>query len=162
MDWGSVADWFGAIGTIAAVIVALQKPREPLLFSISNREELLIENLSSLRTRLVLKSKKDSSYFNHSYELDGYGEKQSKVKIKYPLENEGKRIYKLEVYDNNTGKNIKIKIIGVSKLSENSRTADITLYRKEGFFYSQEFSRIIEAPLVSVKVSAPNEELPHE
>lgn len=34
MDWGSVADWVGAVGTIATVIITLQKLREPLLFSV--------------------------------------------------------------------------------------------------------------------------------
>lgn len=34
MDWGSIADWFGAVGIIATVIITLQKLREPLLFSV--------------------------------------------------------------------------------------------------------------------------------
>ena len=34
MDWESIADWFGAVGTIAMVIITLQKLREPLLFSV--------------------------------------------------------------------------------------------------------------------------------
>ena len=34
MEIGSLADWFGAVGTIAMVIITLQKLREPLLFSV--------------------------------------------------------------------------------------------------------------------------------
>ncbi|MCC4383673.1 hypothetical protein LMB54_07630 [Limosilactobacillus reuteri] len=92
MEIGSLADWFGALGTIAAVIIALQKPREPLVFLSTDDEKLLIENISSLRTKLILTSKNDSAAFNGIHILEAYGKYKNKLKIAFPLENSGKNL----------------------------------------------------------------------
>lgn len=71
MDWGSVADWFGAFGTIAAVIVALwqsNKSRQPKLklfaeyYTKENKWILMIENLSYAPVKLAVSYRDDKGY----------------------------------------------------------------------------------------------------
>lgn len=150
MELGSLADWFGALGTISAVIIALQKPREPLVFSITDDEKLLIENISSLRTKLILTSKKDSAAFNGIHILEAYGEYKSKLRIAFPLENSGKRIYKIRIFDENTGKSIKLRIVDISRLTNDFRISEVKIYRKENFKYSQEFHTLLKVKLVKL------------
>lgn len=68
MEWGSVADWFGAVGTISAVIVALwqslKKPTVKARVEIKERSEntdkieyrIRLINLSTLKLDSNLKS----------------------------------------------------------------------------------------------------------
>lgn len=71
MDLGSLADWFGAFGTIAAVIVALwqsNKSRQPKLklfaeyYTKENKWILMIENLSYAPVKLAVSYRDDKGY----------------------------------------------------------------------------------------------------
>lgn len=50
-DWGSLADWFGAIGTIAAVIVALG-------FGLADRQRLKIERAEAAEDRKIFRQER--------------------------------------------------------------------------------------------------------
>lgn len=71
MEIGSLADWFGAFGTIAAVIVALwqsNKSRQPKLklfaeyYTKENKWILMIENLSYAPVKLAVSYRDDKGY----------------------------------------------------------------------------------------------------
>ena len=76
MEIGSLADWFGAFGTIAAVVVALwqtNKSRQPKLklfaeyYTKENKWILMIENLSYAPVKLAVSYRCDEGYMKSEW-----------------------------------------------------------------------------------------------
>lgn len=81
MDWGSVADWFGAVGTIAAVIVALWQSlriKHNIVFCFVKANEDM-ENNPKLKNYL------------YSLEIKNYGSKLENLLFTFE---EGDELYK--------------------------------------------------------------------
>lgn len=140
IEWGSVADWVSGLGTVGAILIALRKPRDQFLFTITRENKLKIENLAPVKSNISVKSNKYSDRLNKSFTLNKFGESKSCCEISLPYEYSVKVKLKLKAYNLTTGITTHIKIIIVPiQFKDSVQTLKASLYRRELGIYRKEY-----------------------